>query len=82
MMRSESGRYLPTQRDDEFVAESLRRSLPWTLDDYAKLRTAVLAMVRTHVAWDVADCTRPSFDGSAYWAVLGALDRAHRIDVE
>jgi hypothetical protein len=81
-MRSDSGRYLPTQLDDDFLSESLRRSLPWTIDDYEQLRKAVLTMVRTHTPWDLADMTRPSFDGKAYWAVLGALDRTHRMDAE
>ncbi len=83
MMRSETGRYLPTQSNDDFLAEALRRSLPWTVEDYEQLRKAALALVRTHTSWDRPDgTTRPSFDGAAYWALIGALDRAQRLDIE
>lgn len=83
MIQNDNGVYLPTQREKEFRAESLRRSLPWTMGDYKRLHLAVQAMVRTHVSWDrPGGELRPSFDGSAYWEVLGALDRTHSRDSE
>ena len=51
------------------------RSRPWSLQDYETLHLAVLAMIRTHVPWSRGDVTMAAFNGDAYWAVLGALDR-------
>jgi hypothetical protein len=67
MMRSDSGRYLATQRDNELVADALRRNRPWDTKDYERLRKAAMAFTRTP-------------NGRAYWDLLGALDRTGRDD--
>ena len=68
---------LGVQSDTALADELWRRAQPWTEADYERVRDAALALVRTHVAWDRSDGTvRPSFDGAAYWRLLGALDRA------
>lgn len=59
--------------------EDAFRARPWTLDEYETMRQAALAMVRTHLPWDAPTGeTRASFDGEAYWALLGALDRVSK----
>jgi len=81
MMRSESGRYLATQPDDELVSEAFRRNRPWDTKDYERLRKAALALTKTHTTVDLAGKrVMSAFDGHAYWELLGALDRTGRDD--
>jgi hypothetical protein len=72
--------YLPTQTDKGFLEDALRRAMPWTVADYERVRRAAIALVRTHTTWDHPAGPRPSFDGAAYWKLLGALDRADNRD--
>lgn len=69
--------WLPVQTNESLRQDISRKNKPWTKDELERVRLAALAMVRTHRVWEIdKKHMRPSFDGAAYWALLGALDRA------
>jgi hypothetical protein len=65
------------QTEDEYTYDLARRTRPWDEQDYIRLKLAAQALVRTHTSLDLpGKRTLAAFDGSAYWELLGALDRA------
>ena len=65
------------QTDKEFASDEERRSRRWSEMDYRRLKRAVEVLVRTHRTVDLpGNRTVSTFDGNAYWELLGALDRA------
>jgi len=63
------------QTDEELARELERRRQPWTIEDYERVRQAAIDLSRSHVSVDRMGKTLSCFDGRAYWALLGALDR-------
>ena len=75
-MHEKFTRTLPRQSNYSHTAEQERRQRPWTEEEYERVRQAAIALRKTHASWHLPNGDiRPSFDGSAYWALLGALDR-------
>ena len=65
-----------TMTDHQMDHWDTKTAQPWTTADYERVRRAVLALAKTKVTLEMNDGElRPSFDGPAWWNVLGALDR-------
>jgi hypothetical protein len=65
------------QTKAEYLNDEARRARPWDEKDYARLKLAAQALVRTHTSLDLpGKRTLAAFDGEMYWELLEALDRA------
>lgn len=59
----------------EHIADGLKRSRPWSTDDYERVRLKAVAVVRGYRMIPLPGVDRATVDGTLIWDLISALDR-------